>query len=277
MEATADRNFVPSNLGDGKQSTAWVEGDSGGGLGSWVLADLGGDHTLTSVTIWGGNWYNAEFFGHYNRPKTLVLEYADGSTEELTMQDQNVPQTFPLKSPKTTSTVKLRLKGIYSGKGVDSAISEVKFFDNGSDGPIAVASATASSSAPADPDGDYTPENVFDGISDSMWCEGNQKSDGTGEWLELSLGRRATVSSLKVRNGAGFSVELFKQVNRAGTATVSFSDGTTESVEFKDMQFELPLAFKSSHTTDKIRLSFTGIKKGTDFNDMCISEITVVP
>ncbi len=265
--------YDASKLGDGKQSTAWVEGDDGAGLGSWVLFEFGENRSVSQVQVWAGNWYNTEYWGHYNRPKNIVFEFADGSTEEHTLADEQAPQLITLKSAKSTSTVKLRVKGIYSGKGVDTAIAEVKFFDGGA----TVSSATASTTAPADTDGNYNAGNMVDGISDSMWCEGNKKSDGTGEWVELRLAKTASVTGLKVRNGAGFSTELFKQVNRAATAKVSFSDGSSEEIALKDLPMELPLSFAAPHTTSSIKLSFTSAKKGTDYDDLCVSEITVVP
>ncbi|MSQ02259.1 MAG: hypothetical protein EXR71_10285 [Myxococcales bacterium] len=268
------RSFDVNNLGDGKQSTAWAEGEDGAGLGSWVVADFGAPKTITAITVWGSSWYNTEYFGHYNRPKTVVAEYGDGTTEEFTAADAQTPQVLKLKSPKNTQTVKMRIKGIYAGKGVDTAISEVRFSDNTTDGPVAVAGAVASSSATADTDGTYDANNAVDGIADSMWCEGNLKSDGTGEWLELTLGRRSTVSALKVRAGA--APELFKAVNRPVSATVSFGDGAKETLSFKDFPFEQTLSF-AAHTTDKLKIQFTAVKKGETYDDLCVSEITVVP
>ncbi len=275
--ATDARSFDATNLGDGKQTTAWAEGDDGAGLGAWVQADFGAPKTVTTITVWGSNWYNTEYFGHYNRPKTLVAEYGDGSTEEFTATDAQAPQVLKLKAPKSTQTVKLRVKGVYSGKGVDTAISEIKFADGTIEGPVPVAAVSASSIAAADADGNYDAGNVADGIADSMWCEGNPKSDGAGEWLDLSLARRSPVSALKVRAGAGFSPELFKQVNRPVSATVSFSDGATETLTFKDFPFEQNLTFAASHTTDRVRVQFTAAKKGDKYDDLCVTEITVVP
>ncbi len=272
-DATAERAYEPKNLGDGKQSNAWVEGESGGGLGSWVLAEFAEAQTVAMVTVWAGNWYNTEYWGHYNRPKTLLLEFADGSTEELTLTDEQKAQQFKLKAPKSTTSVKFRLKAIYSGKGVDTAISEVKFYGS----TAALPTAGASSATPDDADGNYQAQNLVDGISDSMWCEGNKKSDGTGEWVEVRLGRSATLTGLKVRNGAGFSADLYKQVNRAATVTASFGDGGSETLSVKDVPFEQTVSFGSAHTTDRVKLSFTDAKKGTDYDDLCISELTPVP
>ncbi len=273
--ATDASTFEVTHLGDGKQSSVWAEGEGGAGLGSWIQADFGAAKTVTSFTFWGSNWYNVEYFGHYNRPKTLVAEYADGSTEEFTAKDEQLPQVFTLKAAKQTQTVKLRIKAIYSGKGVDTAVSEVKFFDNTTEGAVPVTSVVASTVAAADVDGNYNAGNASDGISDSMWCEGNKKSDGMSEWIELSLGQRSAVSSVKIRNGAPSS-DLFKAVNRPTTATLSFSDGGSESITLKDMLFEQSVAFPT-HTTDKVRLTVTGVKKGEKYDDLCVSEITVMP
>ncbi len=273
-EPSDARNFEVSNLGDGKQSTSWAEGETGAGLGSWVQADFGTAKTLTALTVWGSNWYNTEYFGHYNRPKMIIAEYADGSTEEFNTTDEQKPQVLKLKSPKQTQTVKLRIKAIYAGKGVDTGLSEVKFFDNGSEGAVPVSGARASTTAPGDVDGNYNAANAGDGIIDSMWCEGNQKSDGTLEWLEFTLGRRSSVSTLKIRNGAP-SGDLFKAVNRPTAATITFSDGASESVTLKDMPFEQSITF-SAHTTDKVRLTFTSVKKGEKYDDLCVTEVTVL-
>jgi hypothetical protein len=273
--ASDARNYEVTNLGDGKQGTAWAEGEDGAGLGSWVLADFGGPHTLTSIVVWGSHWYNVEYFGHYARPKTVVAEYADGKTEEFTLQDEQKPQVLRLKSPVQTASVKLRIKAIYSGKGVDTGVSEVKFFDDARGGPFTAASVTASSVAASDADGGYGAGNASDGIVDSMWCEGNKGSDGTGEWLDLALGGSQPVSGLKIRSGAP-SLDLFKAVNRPTTATVKFSDGSTESITFKDMLFEQSFSF-STRNTDHVKLTFTGVKKGEKYDDMCVSEITLVP
>jgi hypothetical protein len=272
--ATDARNYEVTNLGDGKQGTAWAEGEDGAGLGSWVMADFGEARTVTTLTVWASHWYNVEYFGHYARPKTVVAEYANGTSEEFTLQDEQRPQLLKLKSPVSTQTVKLRIKAIYSGKGVDTGISEIKFFDASPGETTTAATVTASSVAASDADGSYIAGNASDGIVDSMWCEGNKASDGTGEWLDLALGGSQTVSAVKLRSGAS-TMDLFKAVNRPTTATLRFGDGSTESITLKDMLFEQTFPF-SARTTDRVKVSFTGVKKGEKYDDMCVSEITFV-
>ncbi len=272
---TDARSFEVSNLSDSKLGSAWVEGEDGAGLGSWVMADFGSARTLNTISVWGSHWYNVDYFGHYARPKTIVAEYADGKTEEFTLHDEQKVQVLRLKAPVQTQTVKFRVRAVYSGKGPDTGISEVKFFDSAVEGPFTAASVSASSEAVGDADGNYGGQNASDGIVDSMWCEGNTSSDGTGEWLELALGTKRQVSGIKVRAGAP-TLDLFKAVNRPTTASLRFSDGSSESIVFKDMLFEQTFTF-SPRTIDRVKLNFTGVKKGEKYDDLCVSEITLVP
>lgn len=273
---TEERSFEPTNVGDGKVSTAWAEGDEGAGLGAAVTADLGAEKTLTGFTIWPGNFYNYEFWQHYNRPKTVTLEFSDGSTQDFTLVDEMKGQFFAFSSPKKTSTVKVKVKAIFAGKGVDTAISEVQFQDAASPSYVPVKSFAASSTFPADNEGDYNADNLEDGLSDSMWCEGNKTGDGTNEWVEFTFAGPTSVSKLKFRNGAGFSPTYFKQANRFENATLTFSDGSTEHITAKDMFFEQSITFPT-HDTSKVRITFDSVKKGTDYNDLCLSEAYFLP
>lgn len=270
--AAATRDFEASHLSDNKQAGVWVEGDSGAGMGAWVQADFGAAKTITSLVVWGGDWSDAEAYSHFNRPKTIVAEYADGSTEEFTTEDKQVPQVLRLKSAKTTQTVKLRVKGFHPAKGVDTAMTEVRFFDDESTGAADVLSATSSSQAAEDADGIYSAMQAADGMGDSMWCEGNAKSDGSGEWIQVTFARATTISSMKVRNGAA-TADVNGKVNRATSATLTFSDGATQTVEIKDTRLPTTIAL-SPHQTSSVKLTFSGVVKGTEFNDICVTDVT---
>lgn len=253
-----------------------MEGGDGGGLGTYLTADLGGTRTLASMTVWAGNWYSYEFYSHYNRPKTLVLDFGDGSPEEVELADEFKPQTVSFKKPHSASSVRLKIKSIHAGKGVDTAISEIVFRDATKDGSAAVAKVAASSVYAADADAHYDAENVADGIVDSMWCEGSKDGDGSGEWIEFAFRTETPVSKVKLRNGSAASPAMFKQGNRATGATLTFSDGSTESVPIKDMFFDQVVSF-SPRTTDRVRMTFTGVARGAEYNDLCVSEATFLP
>jgi hypothetical protein len=268
-----ERTFDVANLGDGKQGTAWVEGEDGGGLGSYITVDLGSARTVSSMTVWAGNWYSYEFFHHYNRPKSLVVDFGDGTTEEVELADEFKPQLVTFKKSHSASSIRLKIKSIHAGKGVDTAISEIVFRDGSRDAAAPVAKVVASSVYAADADGHYDPENVVDGIVDSMWCEGARDGDGAGEWIEFVFRVPSEISKLKLRNGSSVSPAMFKQGNRATSATLSFGDGSTESVAIKDMYFDQVVSFPA-RTTDRVRVTFTGVARGTEFNDLCVSEAT---
>lgn len=270
-------SYDVANLGDAKQSTPWIEGDEGSGLGSWAQADFGSERTITAFTVWAGCWYTFDYWQRYNRPKLVVLEFSDGSSEEFTLADEFKPQTLTLKGPKKTSSVKVKVKGVYAGNTFnDTALSEIVFRDSDKTPHIPVKAYAASTTFPADGDGNYEPLNVQDGILDSMWCEGNTKTDGANEWLEFDFGGTQDVSKLVLRNGNTYSFGYFMKSNRAVAATLAFSDGSSETVAIKDTVSEQTIAFPS-HSASKVRVTFTTVKKGSEFNDLCVSEAYFVP
>ncbi|MFZ5482126.1 MAG: discoidin domain-containing protein [Myxococcota bacterium] len=265
------------NLGDAKQGNFWANADKQSGLGQWVQADLGGEKTVASLTVWAGCWYTQDYWKRYSRPKLVIAEFSDGSTQEFTLEDAFKPQTLTLAAPKKTSSVKLKIKSAYDGSTwSEAAISEVMLHDAAKDPRIHAAGYATSSTYPSDADGNYDPANVQDGILDSMWCEGNKTGDGTGEWIELKLGGARPVSQLVLRSGNGTSFSFFMKSNRATAATLTFGDGSRESITIKDSPSEQVISFQT-RTTDKVRLTFDTVKKGTEFNDLCVSEVWLAP
>lgn len=275
--ASDEVSYDIKQIADAKQSSPWVEGDAGSGLGSWALADLGGEKSVNGFTVWAGVWYSSEYWGRYNRPKLLLVEFSDGTTEEFTLTDEMKPQTVTFKAPKKTSQIKIKVKAVYNGNTFnDTGISEVVFFDGAASPTVPVKAHKASTTFPADVDGNYEAVNVSDGILDSMWCEGNKATEGTNEWIELDFGSSKSVSQLVLRNGNAYSFGYFMKANRALGATLTFSDGSTESVTIKDSISEQKIAF-APHSTSKVKIVFTSVKKGSEFNDLCISEAAFLP
>jgi hypothetical protein len=109
-----------------------------------------------------------------------------------------------------------------------------------------------------------------------MWCEGNKTGDGTNEWLELDLGVSTSVSRLVLRNGSAYSFTYFMKANRGTTATLTFGDGSTEAITLKDTISEQTISF-AARSTSKVKITFTGVKKGSEYNDLCISEAYLLP
>ncbi len=266
-------SYDAKNVADGKASTAWVEGDEGSGMGSWVQVDLPAGSEVAMLKVWGGMWYSADQWERSNRPKQLEAEFSDGSTHMIDLPDAQNMVEVKLPKPVKTNFVKLKIKGIHNGSTwPDTAISEVQVFDTQAAGPV-IRGVTASSTAPNDGES-YEPIRIADGLSDTMWCEGNKDGDGTGEWLEIDLGGKSSVSKLSLINGIGTSMVFWFKGNRAESATLSFDDGSTQTIAIKNTFKKQEIAF-TPVSTSKVKITFDKVAKGKEFNDLCISEASL--
>ena len=118
----------PSNVLDGRLSTAWVEGASGQGTGERLTLTFDGAYTISSMTIHAGYQKSARLYSRNSRPKTMTLFFSDGSNESVALSDTNAAQTLYLVNPVTTSSVVIQIDSVYAGSVYqDTCISEVRF------------------------------------------------------------------------------------------------------------------------------------------------------
>ena len=233
---------------------------------------LGGEHEVTKLKVWGGFWYSYSYWDRTNRPKEIEVRWSDGTQESFDLADEKKVSELVLDAPKTTSTVRIRIKQVYSGSTwLDTAISEIQVFDSSQDETATVASMSSSSKLAADADGDYEPINVTDGLSDSMWCEGSADGDGSGEWIEFTFDGEQRVAKLKMINGIGTSLPFWMKGNRVTSGTLTFSDGATESITIRSIMLPQTIEF-TARKTRSVRLTMGDVTRGTEFNDLCISE-----
>lgn len=273
--ASGDVSYPPENIKDGKGGTPWFEGDPGSGVGSWIELDLGGAHNVTRLVVlpgdWSGGWARA------NRPKELEIKWSDNTTSTWTLTDDYKAQTLALPSPKSTSTVRFKINSIFAGSAFpDTAISEVVVYDDQPDVNATVVSVASSSEFPADAEGSYFAVQAADLVRDTFWCEGNTKTDGVGEWIEFKFDAPTRISALSVCNGMCSTTEILKKGNAPSRVTLSFSDGTSQAVDLKAL---MPLPQKvpiTPVTTSSVKVRVDAVRKGTDFDDSCISEVTFV-
>jgi hypothetical protein len=263
-------SYDAERTNDGKLSTAWVEGEEGSGLGSWLELDLGGEHQVHKLKIWGGMWYSREYWQRSNRPRDVELRWSDGTSEVITLADEMKAQEFSFA--KRTSSVRLRIKSVYPGTTwLDTPISEVQVFDGQPQDGAVVRSVTASTELAPDADGTYEPFNVSDGLSDSMWCEGSEEGDGTAEWLEFRFAGQQRVNTLRLINGIGTGLPYWMKGNRAAAATLAFSDGSTERVTIRNTLLPQEVTFPA-HLTSSVKVTFDEVVLGKEYNDLCLSE-----
>ena len=264
-------------LTDGKQETAWIEGEEGSGLGSWVEIDLGGTRSVTGLKVWNGYWITHDFWQRHNRAKEIEVEFSDGTKSSYTLKDEMVAETVKFTTKTDTDKLKIRIKSVYRGNTFnDSGFSEIQVTDASPNTHYEPAAYGTSSTLAADGDGNYNPSNLTDGISDSMWCEGNAEGDGVAEWIEMDFGRSNKISKLRLKNGSAGSFSSFMATNRAKAATLSFSDGSTERIAIKASMMEQTIMF-APRNASKVKITFDEVVKGAKYNDLRISEAAFLP
>ena len=64
--------------------------------------------------------------------------------------------------------------------------------------------------------------------------------------------------------------------NRAKSATLQFSDGSTANVVIRPSLIEQTVLFTRKQTS-KVKLTFTDVVKGSKYNDLCVSEAVFLP
>ncbi|MEN0064639.1 MAG: hypothetical protein AAGA48_20995 [Myxococcota bacterium] len=266
--------YLPGNVHD-RSTQPWFEGEPGSGVGSWVKVDLGGEHTVTTIKMWAGDWTSHTYWSRANRPKMVEVKYSDGSTEIWELTDEWKVQTFTPKTPKKTSSIRFKINALYSGTAFpDAAISEIQIFDDQPGKTVTVKTASASSEFPSDDEGMYDALQAADGVKDTMWCEGDKETEGLGQWVEFQLAEATTISSMKVCPGMCASLAIHKTGNMPSQMTVDFGDGSTQKIELKDLPLDQPIRFEAPHKTDKVKLTIDAVRKGTKFNDTCLSDVT---
>ena len=120
---------IPERLIDQDTTTAWVEGVSGTGEGEFVCFELDGSYTINGIKIWNGYQKSEDLYYKNARPQKLEVEFSDGTSERLKLQDNvDGSQTFYFDG-RITSYVKISILSTYKGsKYEDTVMSEIELF-----------------------------------------------------------------------------------------------------------------------------------------------------
>lgn len=112
---------------DGDTTTAWVEGVDGNGEGESITFTFGDLYAVSDIKIWNGYQKSEDLYYKNARPAELELEFSDGSTERISLQDTSSGfQEFALER-HVTSYVKVKIISTYEGsKYEDTVISEIE-------------------------------------------------------------------------------------------------------------------------------------------------------
>ena len=118
---------VPDRIMDGDTITAWVEGVEGNGEGESITFTFGDLYVVSDIKIWNGYQKSEDLYYKNARTSELELEFSDGSTERISLQDMASGfQEFALER-HVTSYVKVKIVSTYDGsKYEDTVISEIE-------------------------------------------------------------------------------------------------------------------------------------------------------
>lgn len=123
MTHSADR-IIDQDL-----STAWVEGVTGLGDGEYVTILFDDIYKVSGFSIYAGYQKSVESYKKNARPRTITLEFSDGSQEIFELSDYYGEQILDFSEARETSSITIRLESAYPGnKYEDTVISEVYFY-----------------------------------------------------------------------------------------------------------------------------------------------------
>ena len=267
----SNMNYDAARITDGKLTTAWIEGESGSGLGSWIEMDLGEEKTVHKLKIWAGFWYSRDYWRRTNRPQEIEVRWSDGSSDRFQLPDEMVPHEFVLDTPRPTTSARVILRGVHPGNTwLDTAISQVQLFDAEPDERAVARAITASSQRPDDGDGTYTPMNVADDLTDSMWCIGDEEEASEGPWLDFTFPAERRVEALELVNGNATSLSFWMRGARATTAELAFPDGSTHEISIRNAMMAQTIEFPP-RLASGVKITFTDVAEGTEGDPLCIS------
>jgi hypothetical protein len=118
----------------------------------------------------------------------------------------------------------------------------------------------------------YPVSNLFDDSLETAWAY-NEEQSHEDNYLTVEFPREYWVSVFSIANGYSKSKKLFLENNRVKVFQVSFSDGTSRSIEIQDKMGlqKIEINKKTSFVKFVIKETYAGSK----YHDTCISELTV--
>lgn len=118
--------YGPRNLTDGDDRTAWVEGNTGQGLGEFVVLEFDSTRAVRGLTIRNGYDKNPDIFAKNSRVKDIELRFSSGDSIEATLKDQSGSQHVALSQPINAKWIELIIRSVYPGtKYSDTTINEL--------------------------------------------------------------------------------------------------------------------------------------------------------
>ncbi|NDR56557.1 NADase-type glycan-binding domain-containing protein [Aliiruegeria sabulilitoris] len=117
----------------------------------------------------------------------------------------------------------------------------------------------------------YGPDNLFDGIGQTAWCEGSP-GQGVGQRIVIYIHNGAPFRQLLIRIGYGKSGQTYGRNSRPSLVRITTDRGTTHDVNLPDYHGELALPMPALATYSSVTLEILAVYPGSNYQDTCISE-----
>lgn len=130
LESSSSGTYYPSNIADGNNTTAWVEGDSGSGAGAEItFSKPTTDKAISEMALFNGYCKNEDLYYANARPHQITI-FADGVAVGTTalIDDYSALQVVQFDDPIKANVITLRIDSVYEGsRHADCCISEIGF------------------------------------------------------------------------------------------------------------------------------------------------------
>ena len=127
LHDSTNKNYGSTRVLDGDFSTVWSEGVSGYGNGEWIRLDFDNIYTVKKIKIVNGLVNKKNGYYNNNRPKSLTLQFSDGSSQNINLEDDNTGYQVVNINKIETSYVKFVINSVYYGtKYDDTCIADIE-------------------------------------------------------------------------------------------------------------------------------------------------------
>jgi len=120
--------------------------------------------------------------------------------------------------------------------------------------------------------GFYKAENLVDHNYSTAWVEG-VAGTGIGQNVTFTFYNDWQPKEFRIVNGYAKNEAIYQKNSRPKQLKLTFSDGTTQIIDLKDILSEQVFGLNISKKIGWVKIEITDVYKGTAYEDTCITEI----
>lgn len=209
-------------------------------------------------------YFLVRFFSVESSQLAMIL-YPEKHAVTVVAEEMNLKVEAPVVVPAVAKE-----EAIIVSEPVDYHIVSEAEFQELAFSEIAVIEVTATSEYISTKGNNFSPANLIDHDSATMWQEGEEDA-GIRQKLTFVLAEPAIVSAIRLENGKRTSKKEFYENNRM--ASFYAFDHNSVLVELSDTEEVLYIVFENPVMQSQVELTLESVFSGTKWNDTCISEV----